>query len=67
MNTQQTIPPLKKSKAIINQFMTELMYTQERAKPAAMLTVDIILTQAADDPRFDFEYWNQVQNELKNL
>lgn len=56
-----------KAKQIINQFQSELMYSTERAIYAALLTVDIILTEASNNPAINWEYWNQVHNELKTL
>lgn len=60
------IPPEKKASEIINQFNTELCFSIENSRSAAMVTVDQILNEATDPGSFiDFEYWQQVHKFLK--
>ena len=58
--------PQNKAKELINRLNTELCYSIERSKHAAQMAVDIIISEVVNTSDLQFEYWHQVQNELKN-
>lgn len=58
--------PQNKAKELINRYNTELCYSIERSKHAAQMAVDIIISEVVNTSDLQFEYWHQVQTELKN-
>ena len=61
------IPAEKKASELISQFNTELCFSLDLSRSAAMVLVDQILVEASNPKSFiDMEYWCNVQKFLKN-
>jgi len=61
------IPAERKANELISQFNTELCFSIELSRSAAMVLVDQILVEATNPKSFiNIEYWCNVQKFLKN-